>query len=77
MNIFLGVLLIVWGSMVLYSSLFNLKNKEYKDKGVLGVSGYIELEFLLKLLNKLPLALVKAVIVIIGLTFIITGIVIF
>ncbi|WP_416150272.1 hypothetical protein ACM26V_04605 [Salipaludibacillus sp. HK11] len=48
MNIVIGALLIFWGVMVLYSSLLRMKKDDYKDKGVIGVIGYIELEFLFK-----------------------------
>jgi len=75
-NIAIGALLILWGVMVLYSSLFKMKKEDYKDKGVSGVSGYIELEFLFKFLNRLPLGVVKSFIILIGVSFITSGIVI-
>ncbi|MCE7792170.1 hypothetical protein K8O68_06995 [Salipaludibacillus sp. CUR1] len=76
MNIAIGALLILWGVIVLYSSLFRMKKEDYKDKGVIGVSGYIELEFLFKFLNRLPLGMVKGFIILIGVSFITFGIVI-
>jgi len=75
-NIAIGALLILWGVMVLYSSLFKMKKEDYKDKGVFGVSGFIELEFLFKFLNRLPLGVVKGFVILIGVSFITSGIVI-
>jgi len=75
-NIAIGALLILWGVMVLYSSLFKMKKEDYKDKSVIGVSGYIELEFLFKFLNRLPLGVVKSFIILVGVSFITSGIVI-
>ncbi|WP_078380725.1 hypothetical protein [Sutcliffiella halmapala] len=73
MSIFIGVLLIFWGSLVLYSSLFKMKQSNYKDNGVIGVSGYIEFEFLLKLLSRLPSGVIKAFTLFIGITFVTFG----
>jgi hypothetical protein len=75
-NIAIGALLILWGVMVLYSSLFRMIKEDYKDKGVIGVSGYIELEFLFKFLKRLPLGIVKGFIILIGVSFITFGIII-
>ncbi|HHW39232.1 MAG TPA: hypothetical protein GXX18_18760 [Bacillales bacterium] len=75
-SVFTGAFLILWGISILYSSLFKMKKEDYKDKGVFGVSGYIELEFLFSLLHKLPLGVIKGLIVLIGISFIGLGIIV-
>lgn len=74
--IFIGVLLILWGILILYSSLFKMKQEDYKDEGVIGVSGYIELEFLFSLLSRLPSGVIKGFTLLIGISFIALGTVI-
>lgn len=76
MAIFIGVLLILWGILVLYSSLFKMKQMDYKDKGVIGVSGYIEFEFLFRLLSRLPSGVIKGFTLLIGIAFVVFGTVI-
>ncbi|WP_390216128.1 hypothetical protein [Halobacillus campisalis] len=74
MNIVLGVLLTLWGSLILYSSLFRKNRSDnYKDNSKIGASGYIEWEFLFKLFNKLPYGMAKSLVVMIGASFIAAG----
>jgi uncharacterized membrane protein HdeD (DUF308 family) len=54
-----------------------MKHEDYKNKGVIGVSGYIELEFLLRLLSRLPSRVIKGFTLLIGISFIALGTVIF
>ncbi|TGB03428.1 hypothetical protein [Halobacillus salinus] len=74
MDIFIGGILILWGIVLLFSSIFNMKRKEdVKDDGKLGSSGFIEWESLLKLFNKLPYPLAKILVVMIGTSFVALG----
>ena len=74
MNIVLGVILILWGILILYSSIFKMKRKEdYEDDAKFGSSGYIEWESLFKLFNKIPYSLAKSFVLIIGTSFVIFG----
>jgi uncharacterized membrane protein HdeD (DUF308 family) len=72
----IGLLLILWGVFILYSAFFRMTKEDYKDKGVLGVSGYIEFEVLFRLLSKLPTGLIKVIVILIGFALIVLGIVI-
>lgn len=74
--IFIGGLLILWGILVLYSSLFKMKQEDYVNKGAIGVSGFIEFEFLFRLLSRLPSGVIKGFTLLIGMAFVAFGIVI-
>lgn len=74
--LFIGVLFIFWGILVLYSSLFKMKKGDYKDKGAIGVSGYVEFEFLFRLLSRLPSGVIKGFTLLIGFAFVTFGTVI-
>ncbi|MDY0406943.1 hypothetical protein P5G51_017775 [Virgibacillus sp. 179-BFC.A HS] len=74
MSIFLGCLFIIWGVIIIFSSLIKLREKDYKDKGPLGGSGFIEWEFLFRILNGVPYWIVKGIVLFIGLLFIVFGV---
>ncbi len=71
--IIFGGLLIIWGALVLYASLFKIKKKDLKGNAPLGSSGYIEWEFLFRILNRLPYGVMKLVVISIGASFIVIG----
>ncbi|SMQ80588.1 hypothetical protein SAMN05444673_3929 [Bacillus sp. OV166] len=73
MALFIGSMLIVWGGFILFSSLFRMKSKDYKD---IGISGFIEWDLLFKLLSKLPPRVYKSFVLLTGVAFIVLGIVI-
>ena len=73
MAIVIGLMLILWGTFILFSSLFRMKRKDYKD---LGISGFIEWDLLFKLLGKFPPIVYKSFVLLIGIAFIVLGIVI-
>ncbi|MDQ0233345.1 hypothetical protein [Metabacillus malikii] len=73
MTIFIGLLLIFWGIFVLYSSTFRLKKGDYHDTGPIGVSGYIEFEFLFKFLNRFPANVMKGFTFFIGIALVTFG----
>ncbi len=70
---FIGILAITWGVFILYSSLFKMKNRDYKNQSPIGVSGYFEFEFLFRLLSKSPWPLIKGLTVLIGFSFVTVG----
>ena len=70
--VFVGVLFIFWGILVLYSSLFKMKKRDYEDKGGIRVH-YIEFEFLFRLLSKFPFGVIKGFTILIGIAFVIFG----
>ena len=74
MTVFIGGLLFLWGGLIIYSALFKMKKTDYKDDSRIGASGLIELEFLSKLLNKLPLGVVRGIIISVGLSFATLGV---
>ncbi|MFD2626797.1 hypothetical protein [Salibacterium salarium] len=53
----IGLLLVLWGVILLYVSLYKGKTTTEKDEGIVGVSGFIEWEFLFKLLHK-PISII-------------------
>ncbi|WP_077622890.1 hypothetical protein [Sediminibacillus massiliensis] len=59
MNIFIGILFILWGLLILYAALFKMENREYYHDQPLGISGYLEFEFLFKLLKRFPVNVIK------------------
>lgn len=73
LTLFIGGLFIFWGVLVLYSLLFKMKKRDYKDKGTIGVSGYIEFEFLFRLLSRLPSGVIKGFTLLIGIAFVAFG----
>ncbi|MGM0842830.1 MAG: hypothetical protein ACQEWE_19005 [Bacillota bacterium] len=74
MNMVLGVILTLWGVLILYSSIFKMKRKkDYEDDTKFGSSGYIEWESLFKWFNKMPFSLAKSLVLIIGTSFVILG----
>ncbi|UOQ93115.1 hypothetical protein MUO14_22435 [Halobacillus shinanisalinarum] len=73
MTVFIGALLILWGVFILYSSSLRMKKEEFKDKGVIGASGYIEMEFLFRLLSRVPYGVIKGFVLLIGTSFITLG----
>ena len=70
---FIAGLAILWGIVIFYSSLCKMKKNDYKSESPIGVSGYIEFEFLIKLLNKFPWRITKALTILIGCSFITFG----
>jgi len=72
---FIAGLTILWGVFIFYSSLFKMKKNDYKSQSPIGVSGYIEFEFLIKLLNRFSWRITKALTVLIGCSFITFGII--
>lgn len=75
--IVLSVLLILWGGFVLYSTLFRMKKSDYADDSHLA-SIFIEFEFLSKILNRiLAFKVIKGVTILIGISFITLGTVLF
>lgn len=74
MKLILGGLLIIWGALVLYASLFKMnRTEDYKDKATVGANGYIEWDLLFKVVNRLPIGLAKSFILILGVSFIVLG----
>ncbi|MBK0295441.1 hypothetical protein JGU65_27505 [Bacillus sp. T_4] len=73
MKLILGIILILWGTIIVYSSFFRFNKKNYKNNVPIGTSGYIEMEFLFKIFNKLPWAIVRFFIVFIGIAFVTIG----
>lgn len=74
MNILLGLMFILWGVLILYSSLWRMKSKEdYKDHTTFNSSGYIEWESLFKLVNMMPYRLAKSFVLVIGTSFVVLG----
>ncbi|MBB2483417.1 hypothetical protein H5P36_25010 [Bacillus sp. APMAM] len=73
MNVLIGILLICWGFFILVTTLFNKKTYNQKDNGKIGVSGFIEFEFLFNALTRLPLYQVKILIILIGMCLILFG----
>jgi len=70
---FIGILAITWGIFILYSSLFKMEKKDYKNQSPIGVSGYFEFEFLFRLLSKSPWRIIKSLTILIGLSFVTVG----
>ncbi|PER72184.1 hypothetical protein CN492_23125 [Priestia megaterium] len=73
MGTFIGILAIIWGTFILYSSLFRMKKRDYKNQSPIGVSGYFEFEFLFRLLSKSPWRLIKGLTILIGLSLVTVG----
>ena len=73
MALLIGIILILWGAFILFSSLFRMKSKDYKD---LGISGFIEWDFLYKLLSKFPPRVYKSFVILTGVALMVLGIVI-
>ncbi|CAI8839302.1 hypothetical protein COK01_08320 [Priestia megaterium] len=73
MGTLIGILAIIWGIFILYSSLFKMKKRDYKNQSPIGVSGYFEFEFLFRLLSKSPWRLIKGLTILIGLSFVTVG----
>ena len=71
MALLIGIILILWGAFILFSSLFRMKSKDYKD---LGISGFIEWDLLFKLFSKFPPRVYKSFVILIGVAFIVLGI---
>lgn len=70
----MGAILILWGVLILNSSIFKMKRKEdYEDDARFGSSGFIEWESLFKLFNKIPYRLAKGFALIIGTSYVILG----
>lgn len=61
------------GGFILFSSLFRMKSKDYKD---IGISGFLEWDLLFKLLSKFPPSLYKSFVLLTGISFIVLGIII-
>jgi uncharacterized membrane protein len=74
MVLFLGLILILWGIFILFSSLFRMKEGDYKDKSLLGVSGLIEFELLLRLLTRYSSSVIKVFVILFGISCIVLGI---
>ncbi|WP_394173306.1 hypothetical protein [Guptibacillus hwajinpoensis] len=74
MKLIIGGLLILWGLIILYFSLFKMKQEEdYRDRSSVGISGFLEWELLMKVINKVPYGFAKSFVLIIGASFIVTG----
>ncbi len=72
--LFLGIMLILWGIFILFSSMFRMKEGDYKDKALLGVSGVIEMELLLRLLTRLSFRVIKVFVILFGVSCIVLGV---
>ncbi|MFE3892916.1 hypothetical protein ACFX4Y_25045 [Priestia sp. YIM B13446] len=70
---FIAGLSLVWGIIIFYSSLFKMKKNDYKSESPIGVSGYIELEVLIKLWNRFPMRIAKTLTILTGCSFITFG----
>lgn len=70
----LGIIIILWGILVLYFSLFKLKKEDYHKKDPVGQSAYIDGELLFRILSLFPWWTVKGTVILIGMLFIILGI---
>ncbi|MCF6137750.1 hypothetical protein [Pseudalkalibacillus berkeleyi] len=73
MNIVIGGLLILWGCLVLYSSIFRMNKEAFENDAPIGATGYIEWEFLFKHFNKFPYNLIKTIVILIGTSIIALG----
>lgn len=72
--LFIGGFFLLWGVLVVYSSLFRMKEEDFKSKSRIGASGYIELELLVRWLScRLPLKIVKSSVLLIGVSLIGAG----
>lgn len=74
---FFGIVLMLWGIIIVYSALFKMKTTDYKDDSRVGASGFIELEIISKSFNKIPAGLAKGIVTVIGFAFVVGGAVIF
>ncbi len=63
----------VWGFMIVCSSVFRLKKEDYSNQRILGASGFLEMEFMVKAIGQLPWRCMKAFTVMVGLSFIVVG----
>ena len=76
MTAFVGGLLILWGILMNFAILFR-KMAEYKDDSRIGASGFIEFEPLSKFLfNRIPLRVAKSIIALIGISFVVLGVIV-
>lgn len=73
MKLVVGVLLILWGVIVLFSSLFKMKDKDYKN---LGISGELVWDALFALLSKFPKRVYKGFVASTGIALIVIGVVV-
>lgn len=72
----IGVLLAIWGILVVCSALFRKEGADYRDDGQIGERGFGVFEDLLKVFfDKIPAKVAKVVLVLFGFSFIITGVV--
>lgn len=75
-TLLLGIIIILWGLFVLYFSIYRLKKVDYKEKGPIGESAFIEMEFVFRLISRLPWQLVKEFVVVVGISFVACGVII-
>jgi len=82
MNLFFSVLCILWGSLVLFNSIYKLKRENFKEKFNFGGAGdgSVEssfFEILFSLVTFFPWWVVKGFVLVVGLAFVILGVLIF
>lgn len=75
-TLLLGVIIILWGLFVLYFSIFKLKRGNYKEKSPVGESAFIEMEFVFRLISRLPWGLIKGFVVVVGISLVACGFII-
>ncbi|MDQ0483951.1 hypothetical protein QO000_002935 [Alkalihalobacillus hemicentroti] len=57
MKLIIGGLLILWGLIILYFSLFKMKQEDYRDRSSVGISGFLAWELLMKVINRFHMVL--------------------
>ncbi|MFC0523413.1 hypothetical protein ACFFGV_07430 [Pontibacillus salicampi] len=75
MFIILGIVITLWGLGILYSVFFKMKKKDYSNKTD-SSEVFEEIGAMFYLLKIFPWPVVKAVIIVIGFSFVISGIII-
>jgi hypothetical protein len=82
MNLFFSVLCILWGIVVIFNSIFKLKRENFKEKFDFwgagdGSAESSIFEILFSLVTFFPWWIVKGFVIIVGLAFVIIGVLIF
>jgi hypothetical protein len=82
MNLFFSVLSILWGIVVIFNSIFKLKRENFKERfDFLGAGDSsaesLIFEILFSLVTFFPWWIVKGFVIIVGIAFVILGVLIF
>jgi hypothetical protein len=76
MNFVLAILLIVWGGVILFRSIIKLKKEDFKEKRKYEAASGLMIEILVSLVDLLPWWIVKGFVILLGIAFIILGLMI-